>query len=136
MPSTVDPPGVPLTAQLTEVLELPDTVAMNGKLAPARMLAVVGEMVTEVDAGVPGLFPLPPELLLELPEPVAAHPMATKAAITAANSTAMIGEHLSGHRMAVRTHLGPHASEISVSQTAVREYWTEGKKKGRDPTGK
>jgi len=38
--------------------------------------------------------------------------------------------------MAVSTHLGRHASEISVSQTAVREYWTEGKKKGRDRTGK
>jgi len=99
VPSTVDPPGVPLTAQLTEVLELPDTVAMNGKLAPARMLAVVGEMVTEVDAGVPGLSPLPPELLLELLMPVAAHPMATRAATAAANSAAMIDEHLSGHRI-------------------------------------
>lgn len=117
------------------MLELPDTVAVNWKVLPTRMLAVVGEMVTEVDAGVPGLFPLPPELLLELPEPVAAHPMATKAAAKAANSTATIGEHLSGHRMAVRTHLGPHASEINVSQTAVREYWTEGKNKGSDRHG-
>jgi hypothetical protein len=136
VPSAADPPGAPLTAQLTEVLELPETLAVNWKVLPARMFAVVGEMVTEVEAGVPGLFPPPPELLVELPEPVAAHPMATMAGNTAANSAGMIGEHLSGHRMAVRTHLGPHASEISVSQIVAREYWTEGKKKGRDPTRK
>ena len=50
------------------------------------MFAVTGEMATEVEPGVPGLLELPPELLLEFPEPVAAQP--------AANRAAMIGKHL------------------------------------------
>ena len=102
VPRAAEPPGAPLTDQLTEVLELPETVAVNWKVLPERMLAVVGETLTEVEAGVPGLLGLPPELLLELLEPVAAQPMAT----TAANRAATTGKDLARGRMAVRTHLG------------------------------
>src|SRR6185369_13904169 len=98
VPRAAEPPGAPLTDQLTEVLELPETVAVNWRVLPARMLAVVGETLTEVEAGVPALLGLPPELLL----PVAAQPRAT----TAANRAATTGKDLAKGRMAVRTHLG------------------------------
>jgi len=127
VPRAAEPPRAPLTDQWTEVLELPETVAVNWRVLPARMLAVVGETLTEVEAGVPGLLGLPPELLLELLEPVAAQPRAT----TAANRAATTGKDLARGRMAVRTHSDGRISEISVSQTEVRGYWTEGKKKGR-----
>jgi hypothetical protein len=48
------PPETALTVQETVVFELPVTVAVNGKELPARMLAEVGEMITEIDAGVLG----------------------------------------------------------------------------------
>jgi hypothetical protein len=49
------PPEVELTDQVTEVLEEPVTVAVKGRVEPARTLAVVGEMEM-VGAGVgPGV---------------------------------------------------------------------------------
>src|SRR5882724_7244872 len=97
VPSAAEPPAVPFTAQVTEVLELPETAAVNWKVLPARMLAVVGETATEVEAGVPGLLGLPPELL-ELLEPAAAQPTV--------NRTATMGKDLARRRMALSTHLG------------------------------
>lgn len=55
VPIAAEPPAVPFTAQVTAVLELPDTVAVNEKESPARMLAVVGVTLTEVDPGVEGV---------------------------------------------------------------------------------
>jgi hypothetical protein len=92
VPSVPEPPAIPLTDQSIVEFEFPDTVTMNRKLLPARMLAVTGEIATEVEPGVPGLLGLPPELLPEFPEPVAAQP--------AANTAAMIGNHLARLLMA------------------------------------
>ena len=46
---------MPFTAQVTAVLELPETVAMNGNESPARMFALVGLTVTVVEVGVEGV---------------------------------------------------------------------------------
>jgi hypothetical protein len=55
VPIAVDPPAVPFTAQVTAVLELPETVAVNGNESPARMFALLGLTVTEVEIGVEGV---------------------------------------------------------------------------------
>jgi hypothetical protein len=54
VPIALEPPAVPFTAQVTAVLELPETVAVNGNESPARMFALVGLTVTEVEVGVEG----------------------------------------------------------------------------------
>jgi hypothetical protein len=114
-----------LIAQVTAVLEVPETVDVNWKELPARILAVAGERVIEVAAGVPGLLGLPPEPLLDLLEPAAAQPTV--------NSTAAMGKDLARPRMALSPHLGrDRPSSVSVSQTRGRGYWTKGKKKGKD----
>ena len=59
VPTVEEPPAVPLTAQVTDVLELPVTVAVNRKVLPARMLALVGETETVVEAGLDGGFGSP-----------------------------------------------------------------------------
>ncbi len=46
---------MPFTAQVTAVLELPETVAVKGNESPARMFALVGLTVTEVEVGVEGV---------------------------------------------------------------------------------
>lgn len=55
VPIALEPPAVPFTAQVTAVLELPETVAMNGNESPARMFALVGLTVTVVEVGVEGV---------------------------------------------------------------------------------
>ena len=57
VPRVEEPPAVPLTSQVTEVLELPETVAVKGVELPARMLAVVGETETAMVAGESPLLP-------------------------------------------------------------------------------
>jgi hypothetical protein len=54
VPIALEPPAVRFTAQVTAVLELPETVAMKVNESPARMLALVGLTVTEVEVGVEG----------------------------------------------------------------------------------
>jgi|SRR6476660_5019072 hypothetical protein len=125
VPSADEPPALPLTDQVTEVLELPETFAVNWKELAARMLAVVGETVIDVDAGVPGLlFPplFPPLFPDELPEPVAAQP--------APDKTARIDRNMATRRMAFGTHLDFQTLRVVSAKRAPRRYWTEGKKKG------
>jgi len=55
VPIALELPAVPFTAQVTAVLELPETVAVNGNESPARMFALVGLTVTVVEAGVEGV---------------------------------------------------------------------------------
>jgi hypothetical protein len=55
VPRVADPPAVPLTDQVTLVFELPETVAVNWKEPPARILAVDGVTVTVVEVGVAGV---------------------------------------------------------------------------------
>jgi hypothetical protein len=54
VPIALDAPAAPFTAQVTPVLELPETVAVNWNDSPARMFALVGLTVTEVEVGVEG----------------------------------------------------------------------------------
>jgi hypothetical protein len=91
------PPETALTDQETVVFELPVTVAVNGKELAARMLADVGEMVTEIDAGVlgeegaDGVVPVLPG-----PDEVAAqpaHPAAITSVIRSLRSDTRISEH-------------------------------------------
>ena len=42
---------MPFTAQVTAVLELPETVAVNRNESPARMFALVGLTVMDVEVG-------------------------------------------------------------------------------------
>ncbi len=121
MPSVAEPPTVPFTAHVTAVLELPDTVAVNGNESPARMFAVVGETTTETDAGVDGVVELP---ALELAEPP---PHPHKIA-----SDAIAGSALASGRIAVR-----HTSDACYLGTlsdvgTPPSYWPKGKKKGSD----
>ena len=67
VPRVEEPPAVPLTSQVTEVLELPETVAVKGVELPARMLAVVGETETAIVAGKSPLLPPPFEAELAPP---------------------------------------------------------------------
>jgi len=75
---------VPFTAQVTTVLELPETVAMKVNESPARMFALVGLTVTEVEVGVEGADGVV-GVLLELA--VALQPPSNPAARTPAAST-------------------------------------------------
>jgi hypothetical protein len=52
VPSVVFPPATELTAHVTAVFEEPSTEDENAKVAPARILAVVGATETETVAGV------------------------------------------------------------------------------------
>lgn len=54
VPRVADPPAVVFTAHVTLVFELPETVALNWKESPARILAVDGVTVTVVEVGVVG----------------------------------------------------------------------------------
>jgi hypothetical protein len=70
VPTAAEPPAVRFTAQVTAVLELPDTVAVNANESPARMFAVVGDTETETDTGVEGVLELPGlELATPPPQP-------------------------------------------------------------------
>jgi hypothetical protein len=60
---------VPFTAQLTAVFAFPVTVAENWKESPARIFAVVGVTVTEVEVGVEGAVGVE-GLLLEVVVPL------------------------------------------------------------------
>ena len=51
LPTADEPPGIPFTAQVTPVFGLPETVAVNGNEAPARMFAEVGATVTVTGGG-------------------------------------------------------------------------------------
>jgi hypothetical protein len=42
---------VPLTDQVTEVLDVPDTLAAKRNVSPARMFALVGETTTVIEGG-------------------------------------------------------------------------------------
>ena len=53
-PRVEELPMVPLTAQVTAVFELPETVAVNWNESPARIFAEAGETVTEMELGVDG----------------------------------------------------------------------------------
>lgn len=75
---------MPFTAQVTTVLELPETVAMKVNESPARMFALVGLTVTEVEVGVEGADGVV-GVLLELA--VALQPPSNPAARTPAAST-------------------------------------------------
>jgi hypothetical protein len=91
VPSMDEPPAVPLTAQVTAVLELPETVPVNWNVSPARMFAVEGETLTETEAGVAGLVGL-----FDVEE-VPAQPQVSR--------TASMGMAVAAERMALRTHL-------------------------------
>jgi hypothetical protein len=120
VPSADEPPAVPLTDQVTEVLELPETFAVNGKELAARMLAVVGETVIDVDAGVPGgLFP--PLFPDELPAPVAAQP--------APNKTARIDSDIATRRMALRTHLDDQTLSLVSAKRARDDTGPKGRRR-------
>lgn len=54
MPRFADPPAVVFTSQVTPVFEFPETVALNWKDSPARILAFDGVTVTVVEVGVVG----------------------------------------------------------------------------------
>jgi hypothetical protein len=84
IPIALEPPAVPFTAQVTAVLELPETVAVNGNESPARMFALLGLTVTEVEVGVEGVDGVV-GVLLELV--VALQPPSNPAARTPAAST-------------------------------------------------
>lgn len=75
MPRADVPPFMPLTAHVTLVFELPDTVAVNWNESPARMFADPGDTETETEAGVEG-----EDGLLELGAVPAAQPARSKAA--------------------------------------------------------
>jgi hypothetical protein len=66
VPSEEEPPEVPLTDHVTAGLVVPETLAENEAVLPARTLAEVGEMVTAT-SGVAGGGVLP-ELVAE-PQP-------------------------------------------------------------------
>ena len=54
MPLALMVPSVeapPLTDQVTAVFVVPDTVSLNWKVSPARMLAVEGETTTLIEDG-------------------------------------------------------------------------------------
>ena len=51
VPLVVVPPVVPLTDQLTALLVVPDTATENGKVSPARILAVGGDTTTLTEDG-------------------------------------------------------------------------------------
>ncbi len=51
VPLVVVPPVVPLTDQLTAMLVVPDTATENGKVSPARILAVGGDTTTLTEDG-------------------------------------------------------------------------------------
>jgi hypothetical protein len=55
VPRVAEPPTTPFTAQVTAVFELPETVAVNGKESPARILAVEGATVIVVVPGAEGV---------------------------------------------------------------------------------
>jgi hypothetical protein len=78
---------VPFTAQVTAVLELPETVAVNKNDSPARMFALVGLTVTDVEVGVEGVDGVV-GVLLEVV--VALQPPNTPAARTATTKSAFV----------------------------------------------
>ena len=51
VPTVELPPTVPFTSQLTAVLEVPETVALNGCDWAACTVALVGEMDTDTEGG-------------------------------------------------------------------------------------
>ena len=51
VPRAAEPPTVPFTYQVTEVLEAPETVALNGKDSPARTFALEGDTTTVTEGG-------------------------------------------------------------------------------------
>ena len=136
VPRAAEPPAVPLTDQFIEVLVLPETAAVNWKLLPARMLAAVGETLTEVEAGVAGLLGLPLELLLELLEPVPAQPAATRAP-----SRAQTGQRIAHRKWAriwrevawLSTHLDRHAFGNQCQSGEVTKILDRREEQGQEP---
>ena len=51
LPTAELPPTVPFTSQLTVVLLVPETVALNGCDCAVRTVALVGEMETDTGGG-------------------------------------------------------------------------------------
>ena len=96
VPRVADPPAVVFTAHVTLVFELPETVALNWKESPARILAVDGVTVTVVKVGVVG-----PDgvdgLLLEVVVPL--QPLSSR--IAKIGSSFMIGRMARAHTPSV-----------------------------------
>jgi hypothetical protein len=51
VPRATEPPTAPFTDQVTEVLEVPETLALNGKESPARTFALEGDTTTLTEGG-------------------------------------------------------------------------------------
>jgi len=124
VPRVAEPPAVPFTAQVTAVLELPETVAVNWNESPARMLALVGKTATEMEAGVDGCAGL-----FEVDE-AAPPPQPPKS-----SKDASVARALASGRMAVRHTSNGCWLGVLSDGLGARGYWTKGKKKGNDQAG-
>jgi hypothetical protein len=51
VPRAAEPPTAPFTDQVTEVLEVPETLALKGKESPARTFALEGDTTTLTEGG-------------------------------------------------------------------------------------
>jgi hypothetical protein len=123
VPRAEEPPLVPLTAQMTAEFEVPETVAVNWKEAPAGMLAEVGETDTEMEAGGVGAGVVGVGELLEGCDTVAEQPARVK---TAENQTTF-----GNQRMILRTLLGIGCDVTILGWLPRPGHWTKGKKKGK-----
>jgi hypothetical protein len=111
VPSVAEPPVVPLTDQVTDLFDVPETVAVKPKESPARIFAVDGETTTVVEGGGGGGFPT--WVVEEQP---------------AARSTTKIPPSCSNLRILEGTHREPLETEYSLGDWEGRGYWTKGQK--------
>jgi hypothetical protein len=109
VPTVVEPPVVPLTDQVTDLFDVPETMAVKAKESPARIFAVDGETTTVVEGGGGGGF---------LTRVVAEQP--------AAKSAARIPPNWTNLRISEDTHQEPLNPESSVVDESARRYWTKG----------
>jgi len=112
VPSTAEPPVVPLTDHVTALFVVPETLAVNKKESPARMFAVEGDTAAVIDGGGGGGG-------VELLPRVVAEQPATK-------SAARLLPSWSNLRISEDTHWEPTKTKLSLEEGKVRGYWPRG----------
>jgi hypothetical protein len=116
VPIVAEPPAVPFTDQVTDLLELPDTATLNWKESPARMFALAGDTttLTKLVGGGVCLFD----------EVDAAQP--------AINSSTNTMPRWSNLRIFSDTPQEQFKRAVSLQHGQVGGYWTKGQKWAND----
>jgi hypothetical protein len=111
VPTAAEPPAAPFTDQVTEVLEVPETLALKGKESPARTFALDGDTTTLTEGGGDGCL---------VGEVEAAQPAIDSARNAAAKCRAL--------RIFSGTSEEQFERAVSLGHGAAGGYWTKGQK--------